>query len=90
MIDRRSFLKIFTLAAAGAAVAPPLEKLVEVAAAEGHIITLAEADAAMQACVAAGIIDNWFRQSPILNYMKASRLERPADYSYDWLQVSEA
>jgi hypothetical protein len=87
VIGRRDFLRIFSLAAAGAAALPSLEKLVEVATVEGTPLTLAEADLAVRAYMDA-TADVFFRHAPVLAYMKAKIREHGYQaYQMDWQEA---
>lgn len=76
-IDRRSFLAALTAAAAGlglslvAGQAPPLEVVEE--AAEELGCSLDEMNELTRKYIMPGVIDSYFKQGPLMRYVKARR-----------------
>lgn len=73
-MDRRTFLRLFGAAtvAVGVQAATPqvLQKVVELATAEGHVISMAEVNAAAIKHIVPAIADQFFKTSPMLAYAK--------------------
>ena len=71
MTDRRSFLRLFGLAAAAHAVPlPSIEQVFETAQQEEEFLTLEECHEAYLKYVLPGLVDSIFKESPILAYLK--------------------
>ncbi|KKL96264.1 hypothetical protein LCGC14_1846200 [marine sediment metagenome] len=73
-MDRRTFLRLFGAAtvAVGVTAATPqvLQKVVELAAVEGQRVSMAEINALSIKHIMPGVVDQFFKSSPLLEYLK--------------------
>lgn len=75
MVNRRHFLKLFSLASAGLAtgVLPSPMKVQEVAADQGVELSLDEINELVRVHIVPGIVDDFFKRDSLLQYLKQAR-----------------